>query len=88
MTAKRSNDHPLRMRLMTAYALCATAESQVRVGDSTGALKSTEAVRQIISEVSLRLSEPEFPPVTGRELSDLLTDLQQRVRKTERIVQT
>lgn len=73
---------------MTAYALCATAESQMHVGDSTGAMKSTEAVRQIISEVSLRLSDPQFPPVAGSELSDLLIDLQQRVRKTERIVQT
>lgn len=68
----------LRARIMTGYALCSIAERSIRAGELQQAAKTIQAIREMVAEVSLLLSEhPTHSEI--REARDSLSDLERRL---------
>ena len=79
-----SADKSLKARMMTGYALCAIAESQIHAGELERALKSIRAIREMVAEMNSLLDEPrEYSLSAIREAKDTLADLETRLQAAE-----
>ncbi len=63
----------LRTRIMVTYALCAVAESQAHAGETANTLNTLKAIRSMIGEINLLVSNPNgrIPASTIREAGEL-----------------
>ncbi|MGB7135024.1 MAG: hypothetical protein WBD46_07035 [Acidobacteriaceae bacterium] len=74
----------LRSRVMVAYALCAVAEGEMRDGQLERALKTIQAVRKLIAEIAMLVSEPNTTaPNAIREAGEMLGELESRIASVE-----
>lgn len=79
-----SPETALKTRIMTGYALCAIAESQVHAGELERALRSIRAIREVVAEMTTLLSEPrQHSHIAIREAKDTLIDLETRIQAVE-----
>jgi len=79
-----SAETSLKPRIMTGYALCAIAESQIRAGELERALKSIRAIREMVAEMTALLNEPHQHFHSAiREAKDTLADLETRIKAVE-----
>ena len=75
----------LRNRIMVTYALCAVAESQAHGGEAATTLNTLKAIRGLIGEINILMSEPNgrISASTIREAGELATELEARTQAIE-----
>jgi hypothetical protein len=85
--AQQFRGEALRTRVMVANALCAIAESEVKGGMANKAMGSLQAIRHIIEEIGVLISEPnQISTGAARELSEFLSELELRTRLIEAVI--
>ncbi len=84
-----SAETSLKTRIMTGYALCAIAESQIHAGELERAVKSVRAVRELVAEMNSLLDQPQQHSLSAiREARDTLVDLETRIQAVEAAIPT
>jgi hypothetical protein len=69
---------------MATYALCAIAESEVYAGQLEMCIRTVSAIRRLLAEVTVLISEPHPIPITTiREAGELLAELENRTQAIE-----
>jgi hypothetical protein len=77
----------VRTRVMVADTLCAIAERDVRGGLTNKAVGSILAIRRIIREIEVLVSEPNLvSPDATRELLAFLSELESRTQMIEALI--
>lgn len=70
----------VRNRIMVCYALCAVAEGEIHEGDLSRASQTTRAIRSVMAEVALLISDPNtISPGVMRETAELVAELESRI---------
>jgi len=82
--ARAQSAESLRSRVMTAYALCAIAESDLHAGEINRATQTAKTVRELIEEINRLASDvSQLSSSALRDLSEFSTELERRVQKID-----
>lgn len=78
----------LRNRMVTTFALCAVAESEVQAGELERTIRTVKAIRRLLAEINVLICGPldHISLSAIHEAGELLADLENRVQAIEMVV--